>query len=75
MRKNEMNNWITGEKQIGGQLRGRLGIATIRPAFLIPPNTCKKAKLRFMCTVQQHLNNTSDGHQLVMKHFFPSADT
>jgi hypothetical protein len=33
----------------------------------IRPKNCKKSKLRFMCAVQQHLNNTSDGHQLIVQ--------
>jgi hypothetical protein len=31
---------------------------------------CRKAKLRFMCPLQQYLRNISGGYQLVMKQFF-----
>jgi hypothetical protein len=37
---------------------------------LICPKNRRKAKLRFMCAVQQHLMNIYDEHQLQIKHFF-----
>ena len=34
------------------------------------PKNCRKAKLRFMCTVKLEMKYIYDEHQLQIKHFF-----